>query len=234
MWRARVRGWRRTAIRFAVVTVPLSLAAVWLVTHHRPGWYAPPRLGEEDSQRARREAVAAFDSVGDQLVQGRAFDVVLLDQSVSEWIGVLPTLWPEVNDVWPRELRDVVVRFEPGIVRVGAHLEAARLQSIVNLDVELSVSHDGTSLSIRPARIRAGAFPLPFFALRWFVDSQESASSGKTRRLDAETFERLPVGEFLGGTQVRNRFVWPNGNRSFRIASVEIRRGELRLRIEPL
>ena len=42
------------------------------------------------------------------------------------------------------------------------------------------------------------------------------------------------VEDLFDGVGIRNRFVWPNGERRFRIDSVIVDDGVLRLRLEPL
>jgi hypothetical protein len=42
------------------------------------------------------------------------------------------------------------------------------------------------------------------------------------------------VEQLYRGIRIRNRFVWPNGKRLFRIDQITIDADELRLRIEPI
>jgi hypothetical protein len=42
------------------------------------------------------------------------------------------------------------------------------------------------------------------------------------------------VDDWFSGVQLRNRFVWPNGRRPFRIGALAVTDGELRARLDPL
>src|SRR3990170_2481373 len=113
---------------------------------HRPGWYQPTQLGEAGIKQARAEAIELADSVGDRMVQGRPFDVVLLDRQVTEWLTALPATVPEVKQSIPQEITEPAVRFTQGQVRVGAHYERNGWRAIVNVALRLRLSEDGAWL----------------------------------------------------------------------------------------
>ncbi len=126
----------------------VALIALWLTFQHKPGWYRPATLDVAGIQQARSQAIATADFVGDQMVRGEPFDVVLLDRSVNEWLAALPHVWPDALDSLPPELSDLAVRFDEGEVRIGAHYAARKWQAIVSVDMLLRRSDDGRAVEI--------------------------------------------------------------------------------------
>ena len=62
---------------------------------------------------------------------------------------------------------------------------------------------------------------------RWKADGAGEPLIAALRRIQS-------VDDLFDGVAIGNRFVWFNGDRPFRIESVRIDDGQLRLRIEPL
>jgi hypothetical protein len=212
----------------ALIASPLLAIVVWLIFQHRPAWYQPAVLNAEALQRARREAVAAADDFGDRLVVGRPFEVVLEQRAVNEWLAALPEIWPDARDALPPELTAPAVYFGAGAVRVAAHARAAIGQAIVSLELTAHLAGDGRSLRIVATRVRGGSLPIPAFVLQR-IDGAQSSDASSER--DAE---RITIPQLLTGLTTRNRFVWPNGERAFRIVNITSMPGVLRLQIEPL
>jgi len=246
------QGWKRTFGRVvrrgwiaSAILTPIALIGTWLAFQHKPAWYQPVRLDEEGYQLARRDAVATADAISDQIVQGKAFEVVVLDRSVNEWLAALPRVSPEARRAMPPELRDPAVRFTPERIRVGAHFEKSGWQAIVSVDLALRVSPDGINLTIALAAVRGGSLPVP----RAIVERLLGPLLERARRRhndndndddDADstwgtTFDNLrSTDQLFNGVTIRNRFVWPNGRRPFRIESIRITDGQLRCRLQPL
>ncbi len=251
------QGWKRTFGRVvrrgwiaSAILAPVALVGLWLAFQHKPAWYQPVRLDDEEYQLARREAVATADSISDQIVQGRAFDLVLRDRSVNEWLAAWPRVSPEARRALPPELHDPAVRFTDERIRVGAHYEKSGWQAIVSVDLALRVSPDGINLTIALAAVRGGSLPVPRAIVERLLgpllerarrrhnhnDAADTGSPwGTTLVLSREGLDNLySTAQLFEGVTIRNRFVWPNGRRPFRIESIRITDGELRLRIQPL
>ncbi len=236
LWRVVVR-WQMTALIGALVV----LVALWLTLHHKPGWYNPVTLDEPGIQRARKEAVATADYIGDRLYEGIPFDLVLVDRSVNEWLAALPTIWPEAKDVLPSELTGPAVRFEKGGIRVGSHLTANGWQAIVSAGLTIGLTADGTGVDISLHSVRGGSLPVPRTILADVLDpllrharEEHHAVNQPAEPLSAAMRGVHSVEELFGGVRIENRFVWFNGRWPFRIDSIRIEDGELRLRLEPL
>ncbi len=224
-----------------LVVGPLTLAALWLAFQHKPGWYHPVKLDEAGAQRARSRAVSAADYVSDQMVARRPFDVLLSDRSVTEWLAALPTVWPDARDVLPRQVSDPALRFDDGRIRIAAYYSGRRWQAILSVDLELRVSDDGSDLLIAAKHVRGGSLPLPRAVFTAVLDQLANMphdardAFGDVAETLLSTLERVEsIDELFEGVRIKNRFVWFNGRRPFRIDSIHIDAGELRLRIEPL
>lgn len=244
-----IHGWknkfrrltRRTAVLGAIVA-PITFIGLWLAFQHKPAWYQPARLDEQGYQLARREAVAAADSISDQLVLGKEFDLVLTDRSVNGWLAALPRIWPETKKTLPDELRDPAVRFAEERIRFAAHCAKNGWQAIVSADLFVRVSDDGTSVMVALAGARGGSLPVPRAVIERLLRPliEHARSSGKnhdsdaTSPWDAAVKSVHSVDQLFTGVTTRNRFVWPNGKRPFRIASIRAADGELRIRLQPL
>jgi len=202
-------------------------------------------LDGEESHRAERDGVAAADSFGDQLVLGHPFEFVLNDRSVNEWLAALPRAWPEWNELLPRECAQPVVRFEQDLIRIGVRIQSNRWESIVSAGTAVQIA-DADSVMIALRDVKSGAMPIPAAILRRMVrfeDGNEHSNPSGTSvrgstngmaRPGASSDSPLTIDRLFEGYRVGNRFVWPNGERPFRIASLTLTSGELRLRIEPL
>lgn len=208
---------------------------------YKPGWYRPVVLDHAGIQQAERQAVAVADDVGDQMVEGRPFDVVLQDRSVNEWLAALPHVWPEARDALPPELTEPVVNFEDGCVKVGAHYAADGWRAIVSMGLTLDVSAEGSTVTITLLGARGGSLPIPRSVLHRVFD-QLSRSAGSVQdepenagdALASALQEIESLDDLFEGVRIDNRFVWPNGDRPFRISSIQIDNARLRLHIEPL
>lgn len=235
-----VKRWQkiRTAVErmitIGLIAVPLGAAAIWLTLHHIPAWYRPAELDAGGSQKARGEAIAMADHVSDEMVKRVPFDVVLNDTSVTEWIAVLPTIWPEAHARLPRQITDIAVAFDENVVRIGA-LYRGSVHTIVNVHLEVEITEyeaggpgGATELSVRVSSVRGGSLPFSVTVLDPIVRDLLGAAG------DAGTHAVRSLQDLLEGVRVANRFVWFNGRRPFRIRSLAIHEGEMRLRIEPL
>jgi hypothetical protein len=241
-WKGSFRRVARRAALLGAILAPVTFLGLWLAFQHKPAWYQPARLDEQGYQLARRDAVATADSISDQLVQGKEFELVLTDRSVNEWLAALPSIWPEAKQALPRELRDPAVRFAEDRIRFAAHFDKNGWQAIVSVDLFVRVSDDGTSVTIALAGARGGSLPVPRTIIERLLRPliEHARSSGKnhdtdaTSPWDAAVKSVRSVDQLFTGVTSRNRFVWPNGKRPFRIASIRANNGELRIRLQPL
>jgi len=228
-------------MRATVVLSAVGILALWLAFQHKPGWYRPAVLDEPTLRRARSESVATADQVSDRLVKREAFELTLTDRSVNEWLAALPELWPEARDAWPPELSQPAVRFGEGTVRLGVHFEYEGWRAIIGVSLSVGVSADGQSLTVKLNAASGGSLPAPRTLLDRILDPQLDRLSrrrdarGQPHDIWASSLAKVrSTADLYDGVTVRNRFIWFNGRRPFRIAAIEVGGGELRLRIEPM
>lgn len=238
----------RRGIAAALVTGPCLLVVLWLMFQHKPSWYRPATLDEAGLERARGEATGVADDVSDRIVQGEPFDLVLRDRAVNEWLAGLEGIWPDAQHVIPPELSNLATRFDGDRVRLGALCAGGRVRVILNAAFSVRVSDDGRNVAIALTGARSGSLPIPRAVLDRMLNpllsqqhsrdvrSRTAAASGKAQPtpLESSLDDVRSVDDLFEGVKVRNRFIWPNGDRPFRIDSIKIDNGELHLRIEPL
>ncbi|MBI4716663.1 MAG: hypothetical protein HY763_02580 [Planctomycetes bacterium] len=236
---------RRRAIRqgLAVMTAAtLALfATLWLAFQHRPGWYRPSPADEVTVHRAQAESAGVADTVSRQMVEGAAFELVVADRAVNEWLAALPVLWPDARAWFPEQFKAPAVSFDDGVVRLGGHVEHDGWKVVASIGLRLALSEGGEYLTLALHDVRGGSLPLPRATVRaWlgpFLDSvrREEWSDEVTSDPVSAAFRRVhDVDDLYRGVQVPNRFVWPNGERPFRVTAVRVEGGELRLGIRPL
>jgi len=228
----------------ALIAAPLGSLALLLALEHRPGWYVPAVLDEQGVQAARRDATNAVDRFGDHLVRRQPFEVVLRVDAINAWLTALPSIWPDAARAIPQELRDSALRFESGLLRIGAHCEVSGWRAIISGAVAAALTDDGGTIELRLVETCCGSVPMPQSLIARIANPHLEAaalSEGKQpsaletpRNAISSIHEIRSIEQLYRGVRIRNRFVWPNGKRSFRIQQITIEPGEVRLRIEPI
>jgi len=240
-FRNRIRRHARRTIAASVVGIPAVLVAGWLLLQHKPGWYRPVVLDAAGLQRASQEAAAAAAFISDNMVLAKPFDVELADESVNEWLAAQPRLWPDRELALPAQLSRPALRFSGGQVFVGAHYENDGWRAIATLALTPQLSADGKELKIALARAGVGSLPMPQWILAWLLappsptsPMDAAAPSGDSEGRPSSFRAVRSVEDLFAGVRVANRFVWPNGSRPFRIESISLQDGRLRMRLVPL
>ncbi len=224
-----------------LIAAPLVFVAIWLALHHKPSWYVPAILDEAGIHQARRQAVTTADFISDRMVEGNPFTVVLTEQPVNEWLTALPHAWPDARDALPPEFSNPTIGFRDGRLWIGAHYVAETWQAIISLGLRFDASNDKAALTITLEGAYIGSLPLPKMIVRQAFERLLRQGRQGKRELNGTTRPLLDAlqtiqsaDELFEGVAVKNRFVWFNGERPYRIQSVEIGEGKLRLTIEPL
>lgn len=234
---------RHTARRIIFATVGVSLVAcfvLWLMLHYKPHWYQPAVGDDATIHRAQVSAADLLDLVSDRLAAGDPFEITIEDHVVNDWLAALPRLWPKAEEVIPSAVQNLAARFDSDRLCLGAHWGDGELQSIVSADLAIALSPDGSNLIITVVAAHAGAIPLPHNAIREIMGRYESgASNAGSARADDGSTNPEPrdmdfVEQLLSGMKIPNEFVWSNGKRRFKIASLTMSGGELRMGIDPL
>lgn len=237
-----VPGWRRWAWRIALALAGgllLGLVVVWLAWHYVPTWYDPAQLSDDDLPRVRAALPATIQEFTDRLVAGEAFEFKLSARAINEWIAGRASIWPEWHRALPEWLRHPVLAFENDRIILAARVQRGRWQAIVS--VHLTVAVQGNDLVIRLVKTAVGALSAPMRpviqALR--APISELAGAGDdlpryVRDLVQAVDWAEPDQALRDGVHVENRFIWPNGERRFRITNLQADGGWLTLSVEPL
>jgi len=216
------------------LSVMLVIGVIWLTFQHRPGWYRPAAADEPTIQRAQTESAALADETSRQIVERRDFEIRLTDRMINDWLAAMPVLWPEAREWMPPGVRDPAVGFDNGEMRVGVFVEREGWRVIANASVAAEVSPDKSTINVMLRSVRGGSLPMP----QGVVESLwERVVSGVRRgRIDGLHIA-APEGSANDSAHelaIRNRFVWPNGERPFRITRFDAQNGVLTIGMEPL
>jgi len=231
----------RSVSTAAAATALVGVVALWLALEYKPGWYRPVVLDEATLRRARIESVGLADRISERLVHRLPVDVTLTDRTINEWLAALPELWPNAGDGLPPELSQPAVRFDAGTVHLGAHYANGGWRAILGLALSIDVSLDGRSLEVRLHGAASGALPAPRSVLDRIIDPL--LDRGRRRNGPRGVGENgwgaalrnvRSTDDLFQGVSIGNRFVWFNGHRPFRIATIDVGDRKLRLRLEPL
>lgn len=236
---------RRRLLRIALIAVPCLLLAtllgLWLALHRIPAWYRPVVVEEAVLPGVRADAARLVDSISDQMVRGRRFTLELRQEEMNALISSMGRIWPDALKDWPPALQQPALSFDAGGLRVGVTLTRSEDRAVISAALSVSVAEDRNTLHARLVSIHAGALPVPAFlidsAAEPYLERMGDAAD-RGRRLRSwglEGAESPSVRALMDqGGSLRNRFTWPNGERKFRILSVEFRPGIARIEIEPL
>jgi hypothetical protein len=246
------RGWR-TALRLRfcswLIRRPYWLAAfgfvavsaTWLALHYKPAWYLPASLSDAAARRARKEAASTTETLTVKMIERLPFEVTLDEQAVNEWLSVLPTLWTEAREALPLGMSDPAIGFQDGRIYLGAHYRRSWWRTIINLTIALSLSSDRRFVVVAVEDVRCGIVPVsPTWVRNWLPAESfrgRGPSDPKSVAIGAGHSPLFPAesgGDLTSGLRIENRFVWFNGERPFRLRSIRIEAGKLRLGIEPL
>ena len=243
------RGRRTSRVRrflklFAIGTVSfivIGLVALWLAFQRIPDWYRPVALTEAVAQEAQRSFTNFTDTVSDRIVEGEPFDVTIEQEAVNTWLAAAPELWPERRRVSPERLRDPAVAFEPGRIRIGAHINHNGWETIAGAVLDIEVCDDDRSIRIRLRSVHGGAIEVPHSVLEDVIDPLLRKSKQRATR-SADNLEMLEnmlrqvesTSDLFAGVRVPSRGVWPNGKRPYRIEAITVTRGLLTISVVPL
>ena len=203
--------------------MPIAAVAGWLALRYIPSWYRPVVLSSEELVRVKGDIAGRADWISHRMVAGRSFELILHDYTINEWLAALPHAWSDAWRVVPPELTDPVIRFEPGGIILAAHCAKDGWEAIIRVRVEVAVSADGDAIDVRVTSVRGGIVPVP----RSVIDRLlESMSDPELDHSSAESADHR--------LRLHNQFNWPNGDRRFRIESIRIEEGAVRIVVEPL
>lgn len=212
---------------------------LWLLIAHVPSWYRPPYVPESRYAEVRNGMLDVVSDFGDRLVDGEPFEVVLTDRQLSEWIAVRGELWPESDEWIPPFIRGPMVAFRPGRIILAGRLEKDGWQVVVSGELRVVVGEK--SVSVRLEQVAGGSCPVPVATV---AGQLQPILAAEGQDIDAmpdyvaevvRRFRESDAAAYLrDGLTTDNRFYWQVSKRWFRIASLHVEGGRLRIQIEPL
>lgn len=220
----------------------LTVLVLYLMVQRRPGWYRPAVVATaEDVQRVQADAAAMGDYISQRLVQHEPVEVLLREESVNEWLAVLPrTLTPSQNPV-PAEVPELAISFQDGRIKLGGLVEHDGWRTIVSVTLRLEITPDERSLTLALEAVHGGALGMPKAAVSALLQPMIDAARTEANRQTGEQavllapLRKLESPEQLyDGVHIENRLVWPNGERPFRVAELSLEDGVFRALLQPL
>ena len=223
-----------------MATVAMIAALVaWFGLRHTPAWYDPPYVSAEDLPRVRASLPTSLQSFTDQLVEGSPFQFRLSARTVNEWIAARESIWPDTRGRLPEWLSNPIVAFEDGRVIGAGRFERDGWRAVVSMHLVIAPEED--ELVVRLVKTGIGAFGAPTErigrALKVWLDKlpEQGEKVPEYLRTTIEALRESTTTQLLSeGVRVVNEFVWPNGEREFRISEVAAGDGWLTLSVEPL
>lgn len=222
----RKRVIRRILLVWSLVSGAVCLSML-LAFQCRPSWYNPVAVGEEVLRRAQRESAGVIDDTGRHLVRREAYEVSITQQQINEWLAAMPKLWPRWGNRLPEDVRNLAAKLEPGRIRIGALVDRGGVRVVLNGALRISLANDGHAIRIELEQIRGGKLAVPrrlISAVHGLLDDSEGSDNE----------QGTSIVDLFDGVDVPNDFIWPNGERRFRIADIRIEPGGVHLRLEPL
>ncbi len=222
--RIRLLTWKRIVL--AVLILAASALAIALYAVSRPpNWYAMPVVQPADQQSVRDDLERMTDRFSMALLGSEAFEICFSDAQLTRWVTARAAIWPAAEQFIPADWSGAMLRFEVDRVIVAARYAGMRQAPVVSL--ELGVSCDGSTITVRPITLCIGSLGLPVsWMTRW---------TRELRLAERAAEEGLQLtGSVAEGFSVSARQRWWNGRRNFVVQAVHIVHGELCATITPL
>ena len=229
------------AIPLAATAVIVALGAAWMAFQHVPSWYRPVYVPADDYQRVRDSLQFACQEFSDGVINQESFRYTLTDRQINEWIYCRGEIWPDAEGVLPAFLAEPMIVFRPGEIILAGRYEGGEVQTVVNAGFTPTI--EGDDLLIRLNSAGGGSLPVPRALisgpLAELLTSEQLWSRLQIEPgLDNDHLTQDRIAELIESTakgwRVRNRFVWPNGKRPFRINGVSVEEHRLILDVVPL
>lgn len=217
---------RRTRRRWFLLLLSPLLTVVLLsivgALTCRPAWYEPQAIdyGRMDADKAA--LVNLMDRIGASLNAGQPIEVELDEAQVNRWLVGRHEFESVLGFAFElQNMEDPQVLFLPsGAIRLAGTARRAGWGTVVSLDVQPEVVR-GDEVALHVVALHGGRMPLPrgpvFGRLR-----EQLVADGATAPPDEPHTVTWP-----------NAFEWPNGDRPFRIGSIQVTEHLARIRLEP-
>jgi len=201
-----------------------------MIFQHKPNWYHPTAINDLTLARAQYSFTTFVDDTSHKMVKGKPFDIVLNQNQINDWLAAMPVLFPQARMELPDWLSESAVSISPDRLRIGLHYDKNGWRAILSGGLQLSVSQNGTSIVLVLREVHGGSIPIPKSMLENILSSffNQLANESSSRKTQAKS-----VDDLFTGLNIDNKFLWANGQRTYRIASISFHDGVIKLRIDP-
>ena len=228
--------WIRVVALVAFSSLSVALLVLWMTIQHVPSWYRPLTPDRESVHRAQIDTATLVDWISEKMVEGEQFEIILHDRSVNEWLAALPHTLPDARRSMPPGISEPIVRFDRDGILIAARCSRGGWEVIASLIIEMNIPDNEDHLSLTLRRVFGGSLPVPDMAVEAMLEPLRELNN------PVYTVEPLldglrsveSVEELFEGVEIRNRFIWPNGRREFRIDSITMADGAVRLVVSPV
>ena len=231
---------RRTVMISLIITV-IGMVILWFTFQHIPNWYHPIRLDDAGKKRARKETANLFDTIGDKLVRGESFEMRLTQRRVNEWLSLLPDFLAVGGSSESPRITEPAVCFEKGLTRIGAHYQNGGLRVILSVTLTASIISEGREMELTIFGIHGGSLPAPKSIMEPLINQllkkirSRMAHDSQEGSIISSVLAKIESSDDLfAGIKSKNRYVWPNGERLFKIDFITMGDGEIHFRIIPI
>jgi hypothetical protein len=186
----------------------------------RPSWYRPLAIDHARLKADKRDFVHLVDAIGVALNSGQTIDFELAEEQVNRWLAARGEVWP-ASGIEVEGLDYPQVNWLGGNrVRVAATVTGRPIELIVSAIARCELVSGQLVIQLEGAR--CGVLPVPrgriLDPIRQWLSGHPDDS----------------VAVSAGAVSLRNRWVWENGKRPFRLRDLEISDGAARVSLEPL
>lgn len=214
----RARRWVAVLLLVGAVLL-VGFAGLFCAATYRPGWYQPAAVDFDRLPEDKQSFVTLLDSISAALNRGESIEIVVDQAQLNRWLAgrheVFPPEWQRFEP-----LRDPFVEILPEQrLRLACRIGRGGLAVVGSVQVRLVVEPEAIELS--GPTLRAGLLPV---SAGWLLERLSDRLPGGLRSY---------VDDRGGPLRIRNRWIWPNGRRRFRVASLHSEPGRLRIRLEP-
>ncbi len=228
------RRWFRPVLLVGSAITLVGVGVVWMIFQHKPAWYQPAIINDLTLEKAQHSFTTFVDDTSHNMVKGKPFDIVLKQQQINEWLAAWPAIIPQMRQELPDWLSESAVSFSTDLLRVGVRYDKNGWRAILNATLELSMSADGQSIVFALREVHGGSIPIPRSMLEKLLSGVIAQPPGRRSSSMASFLGQAgSIDDVYTGLTIENQFLWPNGRRHYRIASMSFHEGELRLRIDP-
>jgi len=225
-----VRRWLSRCMAVAAILGLVALLGAWLTVQYMPGWYAPARVAPQNVQETKDNLTAAFTDFSEKVNRDEPFRFALSQEQVNRWLAVREEFGPQARELFPTWLSDPVIIMRQDRLGLAGTVSHKGFRSVVSLWWRIAPGPERVRVQL--TGVRAGGLPIPHKAGIALVGRFLPPADGRRRDDPPSLVER--VEQLLAGKQVENRFLWENGKREFRLVSLELTNGALRLTAQAL